>query len=697
MLPIAQTCEQTWETFVTDLSDNPLLAAWTGEAGAPPFSKIRAEHFRPAFEVAIAQRRAEIAAIRDNPAAPDFDNTVLALERSGHLFDRVARVFSHLAYADTNPDLQAIEREMAPVFARERNWVYLDETLFGRVDAVRRASAGLDAEARRLVERYHLAFTRTGAGQPGPVKQRLAEISERLASLGAAFAQNVLADERSFELVLESQADLAGLPAEFLAAAAETAAERGHPGKHVVTLSRSSTEPFLQFSTRRDLREIVARAFAARGAHAGAHDNRPIMNETLRLRAERAKLLGYANFAEFRLADTMAKTPANALDLLRRVWAPARETALREAEALKAMIAEEGGNFELKPWDWRHYAERRRKALYDFDEGELKAHLPLERIIEAAFAVAQRLFGLTFQPAPDVDPPHRDARVWRVLDAGGATVAWFIGDYFARGSKRSGAWMSALRSQSKLDGDVKPIVVNVMNFARGEGGACLLSHDEAHTLFHEFGHGLHGMLSDVTYPTLSGTSVSRDFVELPSQLYEHWLDTPEVLREFARHHATGAPMPETLFESLRAARLYGQGFATVEFLASALFDMAAHAQPEPDGVDAVALEARELAEIGMPEAIAPRHGAAHFQHIFSGDGYSAGYYSYLWSEVLDADAFEAFVETGDVFDPGLAARLKTFIYSAGNRRAPDEAYAAFRGRAPAPDALLRKRGFAPAL
>ena len=679
--------------------ENPLLAAWNGPFGAPPFSQVRAEHFRPAFAAAIEEKRAEIAAIKTNPEPPSFDNTILAMERAGGALDRVGRVFFHLAGVDSNEEIEAIEREIAPLLARERNAVYLDDVLFQRVDAVYadRENANLDAEARRLIERYRLAFVRSGAGLPAQTKARLAEIGERLATLGAEFGQNVLADEKSFVLFLEEPADLAGLPPEFLAAAAETAAQRGKPGKHAVTLSRSSIEPFLQFSARRDLREKAFRAFVARGANGGPHDNAAIMSETVRLRDERAHFLGYASFADFRLDDTMAKTPGAAMGLLNQVWTPARAQGLRDADALQAMIAEEGGNFELKPWDWRYYAEKRRRALYDFDEGVLKAHLPLERIIEAAFDVAHRLFGLSFVELRDVDLPHRDARAWRVSDASGATIALFIGDYFARPSKHSGAWMNALRDQSKLDGETLPIVLNTMNFAKpGAGEACLLSYDEAHTLFHEFGHALHGMLSDVTYPWLSGTHVARDFVELPSQLYEHWLDQPEILRQFARHHETGAPMPEALLEKLKAARRYGQGVATVEFLGSAFFDMAVHSVADPGEIDVAALQARELAAIEMPETIAPRHSAPHFQHIFSGEGYSAGYYSYLWSEVLDADGFEAFLETGDAFNPALAEKLRRFIYSAGNSRPPEDLYAAFRGRAPHPDALLRKRGFAPA-
>jgi peptidyl-dipeptidase Dcp len=678
-------------------TDNPLLQPWDAPFGAPPFDRIRPEHFPPAFETAVAARRAEIAAIVDDANAPTFDNTIAALERSGALLKRVSAAFFHLAGAETNDEIERVEREIAPVLARERSAILLDDALFARVEALHQARGrlALDPEAARTLERWRVAFTRAGAGLEAEKKARLAAIGERLASLGALFGQNVLADEKAFALVLDGPDDLAGLPESFVAAAAQAAAVRGHPGKHVVTLSRSSYEPFMQFSARRDLREKAFRAFVARGAGGGAHDNSAIMRETVALRAERARLLGYPSFAHFRLADVMAKTPDAALELMRRVWAPARAQALREAEALQDMIAAEGGNFELKAWDWRYYSEKRRKALYDLDQSELRPYLPLEAMIAAAFDVAHRLFGVSFVARGDVPLANADARAWTAIGPDGAPIALFVGDYFARVSKHSGAWMNALRDQQKLDGRVLPIVVNVMSFARGGAGEpCLLSLDEAHTLFHEFGHALHGMLSDVTYPLLSGTHVARDFVELPSQLFEHWLERPETLRRFARHYRTGEPMPEALIERLGAARRFNQGFATTEFVAAALFDMELHLLDDPGAIDVAAFEAETLSAIGMPSAIATRHAAPHFQHVFSGDGYAAGYYSYLWSEALDADAFEAFEQSGDDFDPALAERLKRFVYAAGNAREPDEAYRAFRGRDPSPDALLRKRGLA---
>ena len=486
--------------------------------------------------------------------------------------------------------------------------------------------------------------------------------------------------------------DLDGLPDFFVASAARLAAERGHPGQYAVTLARSSVEPFLQFSARRDLRETAFRAWGSRGENGGATDNRAIAAETVRLRAERAKLLGYASHAHYRLADTMAKTPRAALDLLELVCTPGAAAGRREAEALQEIVAREGGNFRVAPWDWRYLAEKRRKAEYDFDESAVKPYLQLDRMIEAAFYAANRLFGVSFAERFDVPLYHPDARAWTVTGPEGAPIALFIGDYFARPSKRSGAWMSNFRGQQKLDRVQAPIVINVMNFAKGgDGEPSLLSFDDARTLFHEFGHALHGMLSDVTYPILSGTRVAGDFVEFPSQLYEHWLEQPEMLRRFAVHYKTGEPMPEALIDKLARARRFNQGFATVEYTASALVDLKLHLDPAPDAVDVVAFERAELQRIGMPEGIAMRHRTPHFQHVFSG-GYSAAYYSYLWSEILDADGFEAFVEAGDIFDPAVARRLRDYVYAAGGTRDYDEAYRGFRGRSPSPAALFHKRG-----
>ena len=678
----------------TNLDENPLLEPWTGPFEAPPFDRIEPGHFRPAFDAALKDARREVDAIAANPAPPTFANTIEALERSGRSLDRVGGVFFNLTGAATNDELQAIEREIAPALARHRNDTYLNEALFKRIDALKAQEdgLGLSAEQARVLERYHLNFTRAGAGAQPDAKARLAAIGERLATLAAEFGQNVLADEKAWLMLLDEE-DLEGLPDFYRASAARIASERGHPERFAVTLSRSSIEPFLQLSARRDLREAAFRAWEARGENGGATDNRAIAAEMVRLRAERARLLGYESYAHYRLADTMAKTPRAALDLLESVWAPGVSSALKEQEALQAIIAGEGGNFKVAPWDWRYLAEKRRKAEFDFDEGELKPYLQLDRMIEAAFYAASRLFGLGFEERFDLKLYDPDVRAWAVSGRDGSPIALFIGDYFARPSKRSGAWMSNFRAQQKLDGPQLPIVVNVMNFAKGaEGEASLLSLADARTLFHEFGHALHGMLSDVTYPLISGTRVAGDFVEFPSQLYEHWIKEPEMLRRFALHYKTGEPMPEALIAKLTSARRFNQGWATVEYTASALVDLRLHLDPSPADVDVVAFERRELARIGMPDAIAMRHRAPHFQHIFSG-GYSAAYYSYLWSEVLDADGFEAFEEAGDIFDAEVAHRLHDFVYAAGGSRDYDAAYRGFRGRSPSPAALFRKRGF----
>jgi peptidyl-dipeptidase Dcp len=671
---------------------NPLLAEWTSPLGLPPFDQIKPEHFRPAFDTEMAAQLAAIDRIAVDPSPATFDNTIVPLELSGLGLDKVAAVFFHLASADTNDALQAVERDISPLLARHGNAIFLNEALFRRIEAVWKARENLGAEQKRVVERYHTNFVRSGAALDAAGKTRLAEITERLAGIGTQFGQNVLADESGFMLVLDGAADLAGLPPSVIAVAAEAASERDLPGNYVITLSRSSIEPFLQFSTRRDLREKAFEAWIRRGEFGGATDNRALISEMISLRAERARLMGYPTYAHFRLADAMAKTPEAVSKLLTSVWEPARRQVAAEEAALQAEAAREGVNFPIAAWDWRHYAERVRKREFDFDEAELKPYLQLDRMIEAAFHVAHRLFGLSFAEATGPGLYNPDVRVWRVARSG-KPVGVFLGDYFARASKRSGAWMSGLREQQKLTGDVRPIVVNVMNFAKApKGQATLLSFDDARTLFHEFGHALHGLLSDVTYPLIAGTNVARDFVELPSQLYEHWLEEPEVLRQFAAHAETGDAMPEALLKKVLAARRFNQGFATVEYTSSALVDLDLHLLPSGDDVDVVAFEKAALERIGMPKAMVMRHRTPHFAHIFSGDGYASGYYSYLWSEVLDADAFEAFVETGDIFHPETGKRLHDYVYSAGHLRDPAEAYTAFRGRLPTSDALLRKRG-----
>jgi peptidyl-dipeptidase Dcp len=674
--------------------DNPFFQPWMTPGEVPPFAKIKPEHFAPAYARALAEHESEVAAIAGRAEPPNFANTIAALELSGRALARVERVFHLLAGVHSNDALLAIERELAPRIASHWHKFHTDPALFRRIDTLMRQAdtLGLSAEEKRVLERYHTSFRRAGAALDAEAKQRLATIVERLAELGTAFGQNVLADEQSFALVLRDEAELAGLPAFMRETMKAEAEERGLDG-HAVTLSRSSAEPFLEFAQRRDLREKVYRAFISRGDHDGNTDNKAIIAEMVRLRAERARLLGYADFAHYRLDDAMAKTPTAARRLLEAVWVRARARAEADRDALQALVQEQGGNFPLAPWDWRYYAEKLRQERCDVDEAEIKPYLNLDRMIEAAFYTAERLFGLRFTEQPDVPTWHPDVRVWAVRDKVGNDVGLFFGDYFARPSKRSGAWMTSLRDQEKLAGDIRPLIVNVCNFAKAaDGEPTLLSFEDARTLFHEFGHALHGLLSAVTYPSISGTNVATDFVELPSQLYEHWLEQPDVLRRFAKHYRTGAPMPEDLLRRLIAARNFGQGFATVEYVASAIVDLDFHSLAAPDAIDPAAFEASALERMRMPSEIAMRHRPPHFVHVFSDGGYAAAYYSYMWSEVLDADAFEAFAETGDIFDPATAQRLRDTIYAAGGAQDPADAYKAFRGRLPSPDAVLRKRG-----
>jgi len=668
---------------------NPLLADWTGDFALPPFDAINDEDFAPAIEVALDEARAGVAAIADNPEPASFGNTIEALELADAGLSRVLGVFYALAGADANPVREALQRDLAPKLSAYSSEIAMNPDLFARVEALwqDREALGLDAEQSRVLMLTRRGFVRSGALLEGEDRERLKAVMQRLAALGTEFTQNLLADEREWALGL-SETDLEGLPGFVVDAARAAGQERGAPGP-VVTLSRSLITPFLAFSPRRDLRRRAYEAYTARGANGGATDNRSIAAETLRLREERARLLGYESFAAYKLEPEMAKTPQAVRDLLMRVWAPARASAEADAARLEAMLHADGHEKPLEPWDWHYYSEKRRQAEHDLDEAALKPYLQLDRMIEAAFDVAGRLFGLEFHPL-DAALHHADVRAWEVT-RNGRHMAVFIGDYFARGSKRSGAWCTTMRRQSKLGGEQRPIVVNVCNFSKPEPGhLALLGWDDARTLFHEFGHALHNILSDVTYESIAGTSVARDFVELPSQLFEHWLEVPEVLARFATHAETGAPMPDDLRERLLGAATHDMGFQTVEYLASALVDLAFHEGPAP--ADPMQKQAQVLEEIGLPHAIRMRHATPHFAHVFAGDGYSSGYYSYMWSEVMDADAFAAFDEAGDPFDPVTAERLERAILSAGNGQDPGEAYLAFRGTMPGVEPLLKGRG-----
>jgi peptidyl-dipeptidase Dcp len=678
-----------------DAAANPLLQPWSTTYALPPFGLLRPEHFAPALHEAIRQHRSELDAIAAQFAPPTFDNTVARLDASGRLLARLESVFHNLCASETSAALQHVQREMAVPLAAHSSAIYMHAGLFARIDALhdRRATQDLTPEQLRMLEQTHRDFVRAGARLAPEAQRRYAEVMERLAALTTQFGQNVLADESTFHLTLASESDLRGLPDFVRAAAQQAAADRGLSGC-VITLSRSLLVPFLTFSERRDLREQAWRAWTRRGEHAGASDNRAIVREILQLRGEQAALHGFASYADYALDNTMARDQAAVQRLLDNVWQRALTALERERAQLRALMREAGVTVDIEPWDWRYWAEKVRQRTYALDDAEIKPYFPLERMVAAAFDCAERLFGVRFAERADLPVYHPDVKVYEMRERDGRVAGIFLHDNFARPSKRSGAWMSSLRQQTRNGGDVIPIVINNNNFAKAAPGEpTLLSFDDVRTLFHEFGHGLHGLLSSVGYERLSGTNVLRDFVELPSQLFEHWMSEPAVLRRHARHVRSGEPIPDALIERLNVARRFGQGFETVRYTASALTDIAVHALSRdrlPD--DVVAFEDRILRERGLPPGVGVNHRFTHFQHLFAGSGYAAGYYVYLWAEVLDADAFDAFVEAGDPFDAGVAGRLQRHIYSAGDSVEPGATYVAFRGRAAQIEPMLKKRG-----
>ncbi|MDO9074020.1 MAG: M3 family metallopeptidase [Rubrivivax sp.] len=679
---------------------NPLLQDWQTPYGLPPFAELRPEHFEPALHAAMQQHRDELAALGANPAPPDFDNTLAAFDRTGRRLGRVAATFYNLTSSATSPELQAVQRNVAAPMAAHHSAVYNDASLFRRVAALqaRCETLGLSPEQQRLLQRVHTDFVRAGAQLAPAAQARHAEVMQALARLMTRFAQNVLHDESSWQLPLHGEAELAGLPDFVRANARQAAVDRALPG-HVVTLSRSLIVPFLSFSTRRDLREQAWRAWTGRGEHAGEHDNREVVRDILRLRNEQARLHGHACYADHALTDTMAGTRAAVQQLLGQVWPRALEAVERERQQLLAVMRDEGVAGEIEPWDWRFWAEKVRRQRYAVDDAEVKPYFELGRVVQAAFDCAQRLFGLQFTARDDIPVYHPDVKAYEVRDAGGTVIGIFLQDNFARPTKRSGAWMSSLRWQHRNaegGGRQLPVILNNNNFARGGAGEpTLLGLDDARTLFHEFGHGLHGLLSDVTYERLSGTQVLRDFVELPSQIFEHWINEPEVLQRHARHHQTGEPIPPALVQRLQRAQRFGQGYETVRYTASAMVDLAIHAlnDTEPP-VDVCAWEDELLQQAGLPHGVGLNHRLVHFQHLFSG-GYAAGYYVYLWAEVLDADGYGAFTEAGSPFDPAVAEALRRHVYASGNSVEPGAAYAAFRGRPATVQPLLAKRGLVP--
>ena len=678
------------------MSSNPLLDTWATPYGLPPFSLVRAEHFLPGFAEALASHRSEIDALAAATEAPTFANTLVPFDGSGRLLARIRELFFNLAAAETSPDLQKVELQIAPKLAEHNSAIYMNAALFARISALHAQGdvLGLALEQRRLLDRVHLDFVRAGVNLADASKTRYAQVVAKLAELTTQFSQNVLADEASYQLLLKNEADLAGLPAFLRDAAKAAAIARGIKDACAITLSRSLLMPFLTFSERRDLREQALKAWRARGEHEGGSDNRPIAVEILKLRLEQANLHGYKTFADYALVDRMAGQPSAVLDLLGKVWEPAKKRAAAEFDAIKATALATGNTHTIEPWDWRYYAEKVRQTRYQLDDAETKPYFELNAMIGAMFDCAGKLFGLSFDEKIGVPMYHPDVRTFEVKNASGALVGVFLSDNFARASKSGGAWMSAYRMQSRAGGaEVLPIIANHNNFAKAPAGEpTLLSLDDVRTLFHEFGHGLHGLLSNVTFERLSGTNVLQDYVELPSQLFEHWALESVVLDRHAKHYKTGAPIPAVLRERIEAARLFNKGYDTVQYTSSALVDMAAHALTDYDGFDIVAFEKAELARLGMPAAIPMNHRLTHFRHLFAGDSYAAGYYVYMWAEVLDADAFDAFLEAGDPFDAATAERLHRYVYSAGNTIEPRDGYAAFRGRAAKVEPMLRKKG-----
>ncbi|EAT10050.1 putative peptidyl-dipeptidase [Sphingomonas sp. SKA58] len=676
---------------LADQSTNPLLGEWTTPDGVPPYDRIRPEHYEPAFDAALVAARADYRRIADNAAVPTFANTIEAMEGAGRPLGRIASVFFNVASADATDAIQAIEERVTPKLTRLSNETFLDQKLFGRVDRLwkARATLGLDPEQARLLEETHEKFVRAGAALQPAARAQVAAINEALAKLGVEFGQKLLADQKANDVLLTAD-DVAGLPGDQRSAAAIAAKAAGREGGYLFPATRSAAEPFLTASPNRSAREQIWRAFVMRGDNGDANDTNAIIAKLVALRIKRAKLLGAQSHAEFVLEDQMAKTPEAAMDLLMKVYRPALERAKEELRDITARAARDGIS-TVEPWDWRYYAEQVRKERYALDEAAIKQYMPLDGWAAALFDTTNKLYGITAHERKDVPVYADGVRVWELREADGRKIGLFYADWFARPTKRPGAWMNSLRDENSLFGE-QAIVVNNQNIVPpAPGQPALISIDEAETLFHEFGHGLHGLLSKVRYPSLSGTAVSRDFVEFPSQVYEHWVMEPQVLRKYARN-AAGEPMPEAMMQSLIKARTFNQGYLTVQQLSSAILDMRLHSLTSlPANFDARTWEAAQLKDLGVPEEIGMRHRLAHFSHIFDG-GYSAGYYAYTWAEVMDADGFEAFTEAGNIFDPTLAAKLRREILERGNTRDPVESYTAFRGRMPSPDALLRNRG-----
>jgi peptidyl-dipeptidase Dcp len=676
---------------------NPLLDEWTGpHGGCPRFDLVKVDAFKPAMMKGMDSNRVEIAAIAGNRAAPNFENTFAAFDNAGRPFKRATRIFQTYTSTMNDKRTQAVETEMAPLLSAFGDEIVQNKALFVRLKAVydARANVKLSPEQQRLVDVVYTRFARQGAALGDADKARLKEINKRLASLFTTFRQNVLADEEDYTLVIDNEADLAGLPDNLRDAAASAAEEKAQKGKWLFTNTRSSMEPFITYASRRDLREKGWRMWIMRGDNPGAHDNKPVIAEILQLRAQRAKLLSFASHAHWILDNNMAKTPDAAMALMMKVWKAAIVRAREEIADMQAFADSEGAGIKIEPWDYRYYAEKVRKAKYDVDQTEISQYLQLDKMRESMFWVAGRLFGLRFVKLDDVRVYHPDMSVYEVQREGKRVGLWYF-DPYAREGKSSGAWMSEYRTQEKFRSEITPIVSNNSNFVKGKAGEpVLISWDDAVTMYHEFGHALHGLNSNINYPSLAGTSVKRDFVEFPSQLNEHWLLTPEVLNQFALHHKTAKPIPADLVARIEKAKNFNQGFSTVEYLSAAIYDIKIHLAAKSDEkIDAGAFEKQTMAEIGCPSEIVMRHRPTQFGHIFSSDGYSAGYYVYIWADTLTDDTVEAFNEAGSLYDKSVAKRYYETILSVGNSVPPDEAFRHFRGRDVDTDALMRERGF----
>lgn len=673
--------------------DNPFLKDFDTPQGVPPFQQIQNSHYLPAFREGIKQQEAEIEAILNNPEAPTFENTIVALEKSGQLLQRVQSVFMNLREANTNDSMQMVAEQVAPLLSAHADGMNLNEKLFQRIKTVydNKEKENLHTEQLEVLNKYYKEFVRGGANLSAEEKEKLKKINNELSLLAIKFGNNLLKETNNYQLVIDNEKDLEGLPSGVIASAAETAKEAGLEGKWVFTLHNPSVMPFLQYADNRDLREQIYRAYTNRGNNNNEYDNKEVISKIIALKTEKANLLGFPDYASYVLDENMAKNPENVYTLCNQIWEAALKVAKKEAQVLQQMIDKTGGKFKLQPWDWRYYAEKVKQAQYGLDENELRQYFPLDQVREGAFYTANKLYGITFEPRTDLPLPHPDAKAFEVKDADGNFIGIYYADYFPRPSKSQGAWMDAFRSQSFLL-ESTPVITNVCNFTKPTGETpALLTFDEAQTLFHEFGHALHGLLSQCTYPSIAGTNVVHDFVELPSQIMENWAGDPEVLKIYARHYKTGEPIPQKLIDKLQKSSHFNQGFATTEFMAAALLDMAYHTVKTTDPLDVEKFEKETLDKLGLIPEITVRYRSTYFAHIFD-SGYSAGYYAYTWAEVLDADAFQAFKETGDVFNPEKALAFRQYVLSKGGSDDAMKLYKTFRGKDPSIEPLLERRG-----